>query len=309
MRILFMGTPDFAVPSLSALLNHGDEIVGVITQPDKPRGRKQTLTPPPVKEAALSHGISVFQPTTLKDGAFEDELKRLNPDIIIVVAYGKILPEYILDYPKYGCINVHGSLLPAYRGAAPIQRCVINGETETGVTTMLMDKGLDTGDMLLCEKTKIGEYETAGELVDRLSVLGAKVLIETLEKIKDNSITQTPQDNSKATYAAMLDKNTGKIDWTLSADKIFSLVKGCNPYPVAHTTLSGEPLKIFACEIGKECDGAPGEILEFPDKKIRVACGNKTSVLISELQLFGKKRMMSDSFLNGHALKTGEALV
>ncbi len=308
MRILFMGTPDFAVPCLNALIENNYEICGVVTQPDKPKGRGHKLTPPPVKECALSRNIPVFQPETLKNEAFKEELTTLAPDIIIVVAYGKILPEYIIDYPKYGCVNVHGSLLPLYRGAAPIQRCVINGDRETGITTMLMDKGLDTGDMLFWEKTQIGEYETAGELFDRLSFLGAPLLIKTISAIKDGTATRTPQDHSKSTYAHMLDRDTGKIDWKKSAKEIFSLVKGCNPYPVAHTTYKGEALKIFTCKIGKACQGTPGEIIDLPNKTLEVVCGDNTSILIEEVQLFGKKRMDTQSFLNGNGIDIGEIL-
>lgn len=308
MRILFMGTPDFAVPCLNALIENNYEICGAVTQPDKPKGRGHKLTPPPVKECAVSHNIPVFQPETLKNEAFLEELKNLAPDIIIVVAYGKILPKYIIDYPKYGCINVHGSLLPSYRGAAPIQRAVINGEKETGVTTMLMDEGLDTGDMLLWEKTEIGEYETAGELFDRLSFIGANTLIKTLEKLKDGSVTRTPQDDSKSTYAAMITKDTGKIDWEKSASEIFSLVKGTNPYPAAWTIYKGEVLKIFACKIGDKCSKNSGEIMGIKDKMLEVACGDGTSLLISDVQLFGKKRMSVESFLNGNSFDIGEIL-
>lgn len=308
MKILFMGTPDFAVPSLTSLLGEGYEICGVVTQPDKPKGRGHKLTPPPVKECAISNNIPVFQPETLKGEAFLEELKTLNPDIIIVAAYGKILPKYIIDYPKFGCVNVHGSILPKYRGAAPIQRAVIDGEEETGVTTMLMNEGLDTGDMLLIEKTKIGEYETAGELFDRLAVLGAGVLLETLKKIEDGTITKTPQDDSNATYAKMLDKDTGKIDWAKSAKEIFSLIKGTNPYPVSHTLYKGEVLKIFTARPGGKTSGKPGEIMGFPDKTIEVACGDGNSLRILEVQLFGKKRMDTASFLNGNSLDIGEIL-
>ncbi|MBQ2890879.1 MAG: methionyl-tRNA formyltransferase [Clostridia bacterium] len=309
MKILFMGTPDFAVPSLMALIENKYEICGVVTQPDKPKGRGHHLTPPPVKECALSHGISVFQPETLKGGAFMEELKSLNPDIIIVVAYGKILPPYIIEFPKFGCVNVHGSLLPKYRGAAPIQWAVINGEEETGITTMQMDNGLDTGDMLLTLKTKIGENETAGELFDRLSYLGAEALISTLEKIKDGSVERTPQNDEESSYAKMLDKNTGKIDWTKSAKEIFSLIKGTNPYPASHTLYKGEVLKIFTASIGSKTDKKPGEIIGLPDKKIEVACGDGTSLLLCEVQPFGKKRMDTQSFLNGNSVEIGEILL
>ena len=308
MKILYMGTPDFAVPSLLKLIENKYEICGVLTQPDKPKGRGHKLTPPPVKECAIAHNIPVFQPETLKNEAFSEELKALNPDIIVVAAYGKILPSYILDYPKYGCINIHGSILPKYRGAAPIQRAVIDGEKETGITIQLMNEGIDTGDILYIEKTPIGENETAGELFDRLAVIGADVLIKTLDKIKDKSITRTPQNHDEATYAKMLDKETGKIDWSKPAKEIFSLIKGTNPYPVAHTLYKGEVLKIFTASVGGKTNAKPGEITGFPSKKIEVACGDGVSLLISEVQLLGKKRMDTASFLNGNSLDIGEIL-
>ena len=308
MKILFMGTPDFAVPSLAALIDADYEICGVVTQPDKPKGRGHRLTPPPVKEFALSHNIPVFQPETLKNDGFKAELESLSPDIIIVAAYGKILPKYIIDYPTFGCLNVHGSILPKYRGAAPIQRAVIDGETETGVTIMLMNEGLDTGDMLLVEKTKIGENETAGELFDRLAEIGAKALLKALDEIKMGTIKRIPQDDSLATYAKMLDKGTGKIDWTKSAKEICSLIKGTNPYPVAHTLYKGEVLKIFTACLGGKTDARPGEIVGLPDKKIEIACGDNYSILVSEVQLFGKKRMDTGSFLNGNTVDIGEIL-
>ncbi len=308
MRILFMGTPDFAVPCLNKLIENNYEICGVVTQPDKPKGRGHKLTSPPVKECAISHNLPVFQPETLKNEAFAEELKSLAPDIIIVVAYGKILPKYIIDFPKYGCVNVHGSLLPLYRGAAPIQRAVINGEAETGVTTMLMDEGLDTGDMLLWEKTKIGEYETAGELFDRLAVMGAPLLLDTIKAIEKGTAKRIPQDNEKSTYAAMLSRDTGKIDWTKPAKEIFSLVKGCNPFPVAWTLYKGEVFKIFSCKLGEKCKGKPGEIIGTKDKMLEISCGDGISLLISEVQLFGKKRMDIQSFLNGNSIDIGEIL-
>lgn len=309
MKILYMGTPDFAVPSLNALIEKGYEICGVMTQPDKPKGRGHKLTPPPVKECAIAHNIPVFQPETLKNEVFSNELKELNPDIIVVAAYGKILPSYILDYPKYGCINIHGSILPKYRGAAPIQRAVMDGETETGITIQLMNEGIDTGDILYIEKTEIGENETAGELFDRLALIGADALLKCLEKIENGTITRTPQNHDEATYAKMLDKETGKIDWTKSAKEIFSLIKGTNPYPVAHTLYKGEVLKIFTATPGGKTNAEPGKITGLPSKKIEVACGDGTSLIISEVQLFGKKRMDTASFLNGNSVDIGEILI
>lgn len=308
MKILYMGTPDFAVPPLQALLENNYEICGVVTQPDKPKGRGHRLAPTPAKEFAISKNIPVFQPETLKNDIFLAELTNLNPDIIVVAAYGKILPPYILDYPKYGCINVHGSLLPKYRGAAPIQRAVIDGEKETGITIQQMNEGLDTGDILLIKKTEIGEYETSGELFSRLSLLGAETLLEALEKIENGTITRTPQINEEATYAKMLNKDTGKIDWTKSSKEIFSLIKGTNPYPVAHTLYKKQVLKIYTASLGKVSDGKPGEIINLPSRKIEVVCGDGVSLIISEVQLFGKKRMDTSSFLNGNSIDIGEIL-
>lgn len=307
-RILFMGTPDFAIPSLKALIERGYEICGAVTQPDKPRGRGHRLMPSPVKEFAQSNGISVFQPETLKNENFSDELKNLNPDIIIVAAYGKILPRYVLEFPKYGCINVHGSILPKYRGAAPIQRAVINGEKETGITTMLMNEGLDTGDILLCDRTEIGENETAGELFDRLAELGADTLLKTLDEIEKGTLKRTSQNNEDATYAHMLSRETGHIAWNMSADKIFSLVKGCNPYPVAYTAYKGETLKIFSCLKGEKSDAPNGKILGIKDKKLWISCENG-SILADEIQFFGKKRMTVESYLNGHDIDLNETLI
>lgn len=307
-RILFMGTPDFAIPSLEALVKRGYTICGAVTQPDKPRGRGHKLMPSPVKEFAISHEIAVFQPETLKNNNFSDELKNLNPDIIIVAAYGKILPRYVLEFPKYGCINVHGSVLPKYRGAAPIQRAVINGEKETGITTMFMNEGLDTGDILLCDKTEIGENETAGELFDRLALLGADTLLKTLDKIENGTLNRTPQNDDEATYAAMLSRETGHIDWNMTAKEIFSLVKGCNPYPAAFTSYKGEALKIFSCSIGENADAPNGKILGIKDKKLWISCEGG-SILADDVQFFGTKRMPFESYLNGHDIDLSEILV
>ena len=246
MRIVFMGTPDFAVPSLQALLDAGHEVVAVYTQPDKPQGRKQILTAPPVKELALAHGIPVFQPDTLKNEEEQARLRELAPEVIIVVAYGKLLPKAVLDIPPRGCINVHGSLLPRWRGAAPIQWAVIAGDEKAGVTTMLMAEGLDTGDMLLTSETPVGARETAGELFDRLAQSGAELLTETLVKLDE--ITPRPQNDAESCYAHMLDKKMAVIDWSKSAHEIDCLVRGLNPWPIALTSLAGERLKVYAAE-------------------------------------------------------------
>ena len=305
MRIVFMGTPDFAVPSLQALLDAGHEICAVYTQPDKPQGRKQILTAPPVKILAQQQGIPVCQPQTLKDEAEQERLRALAPEVIIVVAYGKLLPKAVLDIPPRGCINVHGSLLPRWRGAAPIQWAVIAGDEKAGVTTMQMAEGLDTGDMLLTYETAVGARETAGELFDRLAQAGAKLLVETLEKL--DRITPRPQDDSQSCYAHMLDKAMAVIDWTKSAREIDCLVRGLNPWPVALTTLAGARLKIYAAEPA-EGSGKPGEVLESePKKSLVVACG-AGALALREVQLVGGKRMQSADFLRGHAVPKGSIL-
>ena len=298
MRIVFMGTPDFAVPSLQALLDAGHEVCAVYTQPDKPQGRKQVLTAPPVKELALQRGIPVYQPATLKNEEEQAKLRALAPEVIIVVAYGKLLPKAVLDIPPRGCINVHGSLLPRWRGAAPIQWSVIAGDQKAGVTTMQMAEGLDTGDMLLT-------YETAGELFDRLAQAGAALLVETLEKL--DSITPRPQDDSQSCYAHMLDKQMAVIDWTKSAHEINCLIRGLSPWPVALTTLAGARLKIYAAE-PVPGTGKPGEVLESdPKKGLTVACG-EGALALHEVQLVGGKRMKSADFLRGHAIDKGTML-
>ena len=305
MRIVFMGTPDFAVPSLQALLDAGHEVCAVYTQPDKPQGRKQILTAPPVKILAQQQGIPVCQPQTLKDEAEQERLRALAPEVIIVVAYGKLLPKAVLDIPPRGCINVHGSLLPRWRGAAPIQWAVIAGDEKAGVTTMQMAEGLDTGDMLLTYETAVGARETAGELFDRLAQAGAKLLVETLEKL--DRITPRPQDDSQSCYAHMLDKAMAVIDWTKSAREIDCLVRGLNPWPVALTTLAGARLKIYAAEPA-EGSGKPGEVLESePKKSLVVACG-AGALALREVQLVGGKRMQSADFLRGHAVPKGTML-
>lgn len=305
MRIVFMGTPDFAVPSLQALIDAGHDVCAVYTQPDKPQGRKQILTAPPVKTLALEHDIPVFQPNTLKNEDEQARLRELAPEVIIVVAYGKLLPKAVLDIPPHGCINVHGSLLPRWRGAAPIQWAVIAGDEMAGVTTMQMAEGLDTGDMLLTYETKIGEKETAGELFDRLAQSGAELLTQTLVKLDE--ITPRPQDDAQSCYAHMLDKQMAVIDWSKSAHEIDCLIRGLNPWPVALTTLSGERLKVFAAEKAAG-NGEPGTVLEAdPKKGLTVACGEGALKLI-EIQLVGGKRMKATDFLRGHVIEVGTKL-
>lgn len=305
MRIVFMGTPDFAVPSLQALIDAGHDVCAVYTQPDKPQGRKQILTAPPVKTLALEHDIPVFQPNTLKNEDEQARLRELAPEVIIVVAYGKLLPKAVLDIPPHGCINVHGSLLPRWRGAAPIQWAVIAGDEMAGVTTMQMAEGLDTGDMLLTYETKVGEKETAGELFDRLAQSGAELLTQTLVKLDE--ITPRPQDDAQSCYAHMLDKQMAVIDWSKSAHEIDCLIRGLNPWPIALTTLSGERLKVFAAEKANG-RGEPGTVLEAdPKKGLTVACG-EGALRLTEIQLVGGKRMKATDFLRGHAIEVGTKL-
>lgn len=305
MRIVFMGTPDFAVPSLQALIDAGHDVCAVYTQPDKPQGRKQILTAPPVKTLALEHDIPVFQPNTLKNEDEQARLRELAPEVIIVVAYGKLLPKAVLDIPPHGCINVHGSLLPRWRGAAPIQWAVIAGDEMAGVTTMQMAEGLDTGDMLLTYETKVGEKETAGELFDRLAQSGAELLTQTLVKLDE--ITPRPQDDAQSCYAHMLDKQMAVIDWSKSAHEIDCLIRGLNPWPIALTTLSGERLKVFAAEKAAG-NGEPGTVLEAdPKKGLTVACG-EGALRLTEIQLVGGKRMKANDFLRGHAIEVGTKL-
>ncbi len=307
MRILFMGTPDFAVPCLTALLEAGHTVAGVVSQPDQPKGRGHKLQAPPVKEKALEHAIPVYQPTTLKDGGFQAVLEETQPELIAVVAYGKILPKYILDYPKYGCINVHGSLLPKYRGAAPIQWSVINGDATTGVTTMYMAEGLDTGDMILKEETPIGETETGGELFDRLSKMGAELLVKTVEQLQNGTAKREMQKEEESSYAPMLTKETGHIDWSKSTREIINLIRGTNPWPMSFALYEGLPMKVIAATAGEKQGGTPGEILSADKTGICIACGDG-SVMVREIQMQGSKRMDVASYLNGHEIRVGTIL-
>ena len=300
MNVVYMGTPDFAVLPLDAIIKAGHNVTGVFTQPDKPKGRGYTLTPPPVKVRALESEIPVFQPNSMKDGEALKVLTELNPDVIVVVAYGKLLPKDILNLPKYGCVNVHASLLPKYRGAGPIQWCVLNGEEETGVTTMKMAEGLDTGDMLLKSSTKIGKNETAGELHDRLSQMGADLIVETLTALENNTVTPEKQDDSLSNYAPMLTKELCKIDWSKPAQEIHNQVRGLNPWPVATAVVNGKRVKIFSTTLSEK-NGEAGKVL--CEKPLTVACGNG-SVVINELQLEGKKRMKSEDFVRGYRINT-----
>ena len=302
-----MGTPDFAVPSLQMLIDSRHEVVGVLTQPDKPQGRRQILTPPPVKTLALAYDLPVHQPETLKNGAIQSILDETRPDLIIVVAYGKILPEYVLHYPRLGCVNVHGSLLPRWRGAAPIQWSVIAGDKYAGVTTMKMAKGLDTGNILLTAQTEIGARETAGELFDRLSVLGAQLLEKTVGQLEIADSDGVPQDEAQACYASMLDKEMAVIDWTRAARELDCLIRGLNPWPVALTSLEGARMKVYAAQ-PEQGVGAPGEVLVADAKNgLLVACGTD-ALRITELQMVGGKRMNACDYLRGHAIPVGSRL-
>ena len=301
MRVVYMGTPDFAVSCLDGIVKAGHDVCAVFTQPDKPRGRKMIMTPPDVKVYALEHGLDVYQPNTLRDGKAFEIIRELDPDVIVVAAYGKILPKEIIDYPKFGCINVHGSILPKYRGAAPIQWSVINGDSETGITTMQMNEGLDTGDILLVEKTPISIEDTAASVFDRLADIGSKLIVKTLDYAQNGRLTPVKQDDSKATYAAMLDKNISEIDFSKPAIEVHNLVRGLYDWPIAHTYLNGKKLKIFKTSVS-ELSGKPGEVVST--SPLTVACANG-SIEILELQLEGKKRMDYKSFLLGHPIECG----
>ncbi len=297
MRIVFMGTPDFAVPSLEALLARGHEIAGVYTQPDKPKGRGQKLLPPPVKTLALEHGIPVYQPATLRTEEAAQTLRALRPELIVVAAYGKLLPPAVLTIPPKGCINVHGSLLPKYRGAAPIQWAVINGEKMAGVTIMQMAEGMDTGDMLQKVETTVGENETAGELFDRLKVLGAELLVDTIDRLDD--IVPEPQNEAEATHAPMIQKDMGAVDWTQPAQVVHNLVRGLNPWPAAYFTLSGKRIKLYRTQIVR-AQGEPGMLTER-DGEMTVFCG-RDAVQLTEIQPENGKRMRGSAYLRGHPL-------
>lgn len=307
MKILFMGTPDIAAISMKKLISDGFDVVGVVTQPDKPRGRKQILTPPETKTAAIEANIPVFQPEKLKNGELLPILEELSPDLIAVVAYGKMLPDYILDFPKYGCVNMHASLLPRYRGASPIQQAVINGDKITGVTTMKMDSGMDTGDILLSKTIEVGLHETSGELFERIALLGGEVLSETVKNI--DSITPLPQDEEKATYAPVLKKEMAEIDWTKSAYAVMKHIFGMNPWPCAYTYYDGGVIKIFTAEeSADEPNAEPGEILGFEKQKgLKVKCGTGC-VYIGELQAPGSRRMTAEEYLRGHGMEKGTVL-
>ncbi|SFG36637.1 methionyl-tRNA formyltransferase [Desulfotomaculum arcticum] len=307
MRVVFMGTPDFAVPSLKEIVNAGFDVLAVITQPDRPGGRGKKIRKTPVKLAAEELGLQVLQPAKVREPDFINELRRLNPEIIIVAAFGQLLPSGILDLPRYGCINVHASLLPAYRGAAPIHRAVINGEQQTGVTIMQMDAGLDTGDMLLQEKIIIGPEDTVGSVHDRLALLGGRLLVKAVELIQTGRAEPVPQDDARSSYAAMLKREDEIICWAEDVEVIKNRVRGLNPWPGARTELGGKVLKIWRVALadGPAVKGKPGQVLEASaGRGILVQAGNAV-LSLEELQLQGRKSMRAADFLRGNALTPG----
>ena len=308
MRVIFMGTPDFAVASLEALLRE-HEVLAVITQPDKPKGRGKKLAFSPIKEYALAHGLAVLQPERVKAPEFVEELRKYNAELIAVTAFGQILPEEILNMPEYGCINVHGSLLPKYRGAAPMQRAIIDGETVTGITTMFMAKGMDTGDMLLKTEVEIAPEDNFETLHDKMAAAGASLLLETIAGLESGMIQRIPQKEEDATYAPMIDKETGHISWEKGGQEIINLMRGLTPGPGAYTLYEGEPLKLFRAEAenGAFPDAEFGEIVEVAKQAFAVKCGDGV-LWVRELQARGGKRMSADAYLRGHEMKEGVLL-
>ena len=318
MRVVFMGTPDFSVPALKALVDGGHEVTAVITQPDKPKGRGKEVQMTPVKLAAMEYGIPVYQPVKIRDPEFIGRLKEIPADVYVVIAFGQILPKAVLDIPPCGCINIHASLLPKYRGAAPIQWCVIDGEKETGITTMMMDTGLDTGDMLEKAVIPIEEKETGGSLHDKLSLAGGELILSTLKKLEEGTLVRTPQTEEGTCYAKMLTKTMGDIDWSTSAVSIERLIRGLNPWPSAYTHWNGKTIKLWAASAvsgteeeslmaGRE-DLADGTVLSSGKKGLFVKTGQGV-LSIRELQLEGKKRMDVDAFLRGYAIPEGDVFV
>ncbi len=306
MNVIFMGTPDFAVPCLEKLIEHHN-VLAVFSQPDKPVGRKQILKPTPVKECAIKHNIEVFQPNSLKSDDVALQIEQMKADVIVVVAYGKILPKRILDAAKFGSINVHASLLPKYRGAAPIQWAVINGDKQTGVTVMQMGEGLDIGDMILVKKTDIGENETSEELFERLSFLGSETLIDALDEIENGTAEFTPQGKNDTSYAEKITKALSPIDWNKSALEVHNLVRGLQTWPCAQTTLNSKNIKIHKTVLSDKTGSKSGEVIDN-DKVLTVSCGDGKCIDILELQLDGKKRMDTKSFLMGNKVPKGTIL-
>ena len=304
MRIVFMGTPDFASASLEALLKNRFDVTAVFTQPDKPRGRGMEVSFCDVKKVALAHDLPVYQPTTLRTEEATELIRELNPDILVVVAYGKLIPDDILAIPRYGAVNVHGSLLPKYRGAAPIQWAVLNGDDITGITTMYLASKMDCGDIIYQAETKIGEYETSGELFDRLKVMGADLLIKTLNDIESGTAPRIPQNDEDASVVHMLDKSICPIDFTATSRQVIKKIYGLQPWPVAIADIGGNDLKIFKAEYtGHQFDKTPGTVVSADNCGIEIVCGDGMSILITEVQASGKKRMPASDYLRGHPLE------
>lgn len=309
MRVIFMGTPDFATGTLEEIVKAGHEVVGVVTQPDKPKGRGKTMMPTPVKETALKYNLPVYQPRKVREPEFVELLRSLKPDVMVVAAFGQIITKEILEMPKYGCINVHASLLPAYRGAAPIQWAVINGDKESGVTIMQMDEGIDTGDMIEKAVVPIAEDETGGSLFDKLSHTGAKLCVKVLKDLEEGTAVGKKQPEESTTpYAKMIDKKMGEVDWKKSAKEIEQLIRGLNPWPSAYTKVHGKTLKLWKAKVLLETSQMkPGQIVKVTKDSLAVQTG-QGMLEIQELQLEGKKRMDTSSFLRGYALAEGESL-
>lgn len=304
MRIVFMGTPDFALRSLEKILDEGFDVVGVFSQPDKPKGRSMELQPTPVKQCALARGIPVFQPEKMRDGTALGILRELKPDLLVVVAYGRILPDELLAVPPLGAVNVHGSLLPSYRGSAPVQWAVLNGDRETGVSTMYLASEMDTGDVIYTAVTEIGEYETSGELYDRLAAMGAELLVKTLRDIDLGIAPRTPQDHSKATYVTKLDKSLSPICWDRTPRQVLKWIYGLQPWPVATMDLEGQTVRVLGAEYtGNHTDKAPGEIVSAGKNGIEIACADGETLMVTRLQAAGKRAMSAADYLRGHPLR------
>lgn len=307
MKIIYMGTPDFAVGPLKALIKAGHEVCAVVTQPDRQKGRGKEMAPSPVKECALEYGLPVLTPVKIKEKESVEELKKYPADIFVVAAFGQLLSEEILNMPKYGCVNIHASLLPKYRGAAPIQWSIIDGEKETGVTIMQMDKGLDTGDILFQKKVPITKEETGASLFDKLAKAGAELIVEALAKIERGEVNPVKQDDNNSCYAKMLTKSVGKIDWNKSAVEIERLVRGLNSWPSAYTEYKGKQLKVWKAEVLPHIDGRPGSITKVTRDAV-VVCTGDGALSLLEIQLEGKKRMSTKEFLLGRTFAEGETL-
>ena len=315
MKIIFMGTPDFAATILEKIIESDHEILGVVTQPDKQKGRGHEVSFPPVKELALKHGLTVYQPLKAKDPEFLQIIQKLKPEVIIVAAFGQILPKALLDIPEFGCVNVHASLLPKYRGAAPIQYSIIDGESETGITIMYMGVGIDTGDIIMQAKLPIAPQETGGSLFDKMAALGSELIIEALQKIKEGTSTRTVQVEEEATYVKMITKDMGKLDFTQPAVKLERLIRGLNPWPSAYTFLDGKTLKLWQAEVesdeefqeNRENYFVPGTVAEIRKDALVIATG-EGFLVIRELQLEGKKRMSAEAFLRGYDIPSGTKL-